>query len=492
MSDEDESLIEEWQGRGHEAIRMRLMADVELCPQSVKASADTTKSDAGSTTDETGESRSHSSSSDSESIIDVESMDVTTAMLSTTYTAAISASGITGDVVFGSVRSKRLAEGLTRITSMTDLSKAVDEAVSQSMAGGERTNRANSASLEEFSSGTAKNCYGSCKRARSGAYRMSDAAVVPESSVGIIGQERNTRLDAMAPKELGVGGIGSVAEKFRSEAGSEMSRGKVGESVAASGLKSVIEGGAKGGGAERSEMTKGVVKRGEVKTNEEYLAALMPLLACVPDKVHPEDYLHGILKERGYSTEMVPSLETPYHQPPTAYQVTAYGKDIVQAVLGEDVETLSAMRTSGRSMCACNRFGDSILHMACRRGRVRSLRYLLGECGEGTELSDDCGRTLLHDACWTAEPRFDIASTVLDKDLRLLRILDKRGSSPLQYVPQEHWRLWCAFFESRKEIYWAPLGEGCPDVAGTIPRLKPVPRTTPPAGSVSSVDIIQG
>ncbi|CAM9768291.1 unnamed protein product [Discosporangium mesarthrocarpum] len=189
--------------------------------------------------------------------------------------------------------------------------------------------------------------------------------------------------------------------------------------------------------------------------------------------MHPEQYLHGILRERGYLTELVPSMDTSFNRPPSPRQVSAYGKDIVQAVLSDDIETLGAMRAEGRSMDACNRFGDSILHMACRRGRARALSYLLGECRVRTELSDDCGRTLLHDACWTAAPRFDVVSMVLDLDLRLLRVTDKRGSSPLQYVPQEHWQVWCAFLESKKDVYWAPLGEGCEDSAGVMPRLKP-------------------
>ncbi|CAN0555425.1 unnamed protein product, partial [Ectocarpus sp. 8 AP-2014] len=155
---------------------------------------------------------------------------------------------------------------------------------------------------------------------------------------------------------------------------------------------------------------------------------------------------------------MVAMKETVYHRPPEPDQVAAYDKAILRAVLDEDEAALERMRAAGRRMDACNRFGDSILHMACRRGRATALRFLLRAAGSaGVVSSDDFGRTVMHDACWTSSPRFDVASAVLDADTRLLRTLDSRGSSPLQYVPADQWPLWCAFFESRKEVYWPKL-----------------------------------
>lgn len=205
-------------------------------------------------------------------------------------------------------------------------------------------------------------------------------------------------------------------------------------------------------------------------TNEAWIALLSPLLEKSPPGTHPEDLLHKILNERGYSTEMAAGKETEFYCSPEPARVAAYDKAILKAVLDEDEAALERMRTAGRRMDACNRFGDSVLHMACRRGRASALRYFLSVCGPGgVLLSDDFGRTVMHDACWTATPRFDVASAVLDVDTRLLRMLDSRGSSPLQYVPQDQWPLWCAFFEFRKEIYWPQLAPGEQDIAGHIP-----------------------
>ncbi|CBJ32591.1 conserved unknown protein [Ectocarpus siliculosus] len=205
-------------------------------------------------------------------------------------------------------------------------------------------------------------------------------------------------------------------------------------------------------------------------TNDEWVARISPLVPSIPEGTHPEDFLHDLLRERGYTTEMVAMKETVYHRPPEPDQVAAYDKAILRAVLDEDEAALERMRAAGRRMDACNRFGDSILHMACRRGRAAALRFLLRAAGSaGVVSSDDFGRTVMHDACWTSSPRFDVASAVLDADTRLLRTLDSRGSSPLQYVPEDQWPLWCAFFESRKEVYWPKLPPGAEDVAGIIP-----------------------
>lgn len=207
-------------------------------------------------------------------------------------------------------------------------------------------------------------------------------------------------------------------------------------------------------------------------SNDEWIARLSPLLQDIPAGTHPEDCLHDILRRRGYSTEMAVMKETMFHRSPEPDQVSAYDKAILSAVLDEDEGALERMRLAGRRMDACNRFGDSVLHMACRRGRAVALRFLLRATGSaGVMLSDDFGRTVMHDACWTATPRFDVASAVLDADRRLLRTLDSRGSSPLQYVPRDQWPLWCAFFESRKEVYWPQLEAGVEDTAGIIPLI---------------------
>jgi hypothetical protein len=47
-------------------------------------------------------------------------------------------------------------------------------------------------------------------------------------------------------------------------------------------------------------------------------------------------------------------------------------------------------------MDACNRFGESVLHMACRRGATPMVAFLMADCGLQVNISDDFGRTPLH------------------------------------------------------------------------------------------------
>jgi hypothetical protein len=109
-------------------------------------------------------------------------------------------------------------------------------------------------------------------------------------------------------------------------------------------------------------------------------------------------------------------------------------------------------------MSACNRFSESIIHMACRRATYPIVEYILLHGGDCT-MVDDYGRTPLHDACWRANPGFDIVTLLLDKNTDLLLTMDVRGATPLKYVHEEHWLQWCAYLFHQKDKYWAPRGD---------------------------------
>eukprot|EP01034_Spumella_vulgaris_P027493 gene27493-34217_t len=64
-------------------------------------------------------------------------------------------------------------------------------------------------------------------------------------------------------------------------------------------------------------------------------------------------------------------------------------------------------------MSACNQFSESIVHLACRRSTPEVVHYLLTHISSDP-LYDDYGRSILHDACWRPEPRFDIFALLLD------------------------------------------------------------------------------
>ena len=93
--------------------------------------------------------------------------------------------------------------------------------------------------------------------------------------------------------------------------------------------------------------------------------------------------------------------------------------------------------------------------MACRRSSYDIAEFIM-ENGGNCNIVDDYGRTPLHDACWRVEPKFDIVTLLLDKNVDLIRTLDIRGDSPLKYVREEHWIQWCAYLYYIKDRYWQP------------------------------------
>lgn len=130
-----------------------------------------------------------------------------------------------------------------------------------------------------------------------------------------------------------------------------------------------------------------------------------------------------------------------------------YDTDLVIAVRNSDLPKLKQLHSRGVCMNACNKFGESVVHMACRRSSFEVVDFIMRN-GGNQWFVDDFGRTPLHDACWRSEPRFDIVTLILDVCPRLLLVQDVRGSQALHYVRDEHWTQWCAYFFHQRDKYW--------------------------------------
>jgi ankyrin repeat protein len=170
----------------------------------------------------------------------------------------------------------------------------------------------------------------------------------------------------------------------------------------------------------------------------------------------PQQYLEALLRSRGYSVKYTDVLQTLYYNKPTPLQEASYGIYIVDVVRRNDSQTLKRLLSLGLSSNACNSYGESLVHLACRRGNFQSIQVLVDmKCN--IQISDDYGRTPLHDLCWAAETSFQSAAILLDIDNSMLFMKDCRGASPLAYARQEHWADWIKFLESRKDVYWPKL-----------------------------------
>ena len=168
----------------------------------------------------------------------------------------------------------------------------------------------------------------------------------------------------------------------------------------------------------------------------------------------PDDRLQSILQANNKQTlEYRPYTELPkFFVPIQPQHVEAFQADIINAVRGKSVEAIQALHQQGKMMQCCNKFGESIVHMACRQSSAEVLEYLMTAAQVNIRVCCDSGRTPLHDACWTTVPDFDIILLLLKECPDLLKIKDKRGFTPLAYVPHGQWAQWGNFLEEHKDL----------------------------------------
>jgi hypothetical protein len=170
-------------------------------------------------------------------------------------------------------------------------------------------------------------------------------------------------------------------------------------------------------------------------------------------KVSPDVYLLQLLKAKfGVSVEVKPALQLEsFFGCVTEEQMASYNMEVVGAVRDNNLELLKKLRGNGQALNCSNRFGESLLNMACRRGFESIVEYLLDQPDCSVRICDDGGRTPLHDACWNPLPQLNICKWILQRDPILFLISDRRGCTAFQYARPEHWNIWRQFlFENRE------------------------------------------
>jgi ankyrin repeat protein len=143
---------------------------------------------------------------------------------------------------------------------------------------------------------------------------------------------------------------------------------------------------------------------------------------------------------------------------PTDTQIAAYCLDTIKAVArSADIDELRRLLASGVSFDCCNRYGESLISMVCRRGNTEIVRFLMKEANVSLFICDDFGRTVLHDACWTVEPVFDLIELLLEEVPDFIFVKDVRGHTPFDYFRKEHWAKWTSFLQERKHLLYPKL-----------------------------------
>mmetsp|Transcript_14001 Transcript_14001/g.26210 ORF Transcript_14001/g.26210 Transcript_14001/m.26210 type:complete len:225 (-) Transcript_14001:96-770(-) len=154
---------------------------------------------------------------------------------------------------------------------------------------------------------------------------------------------------------------------------------------------------------------------------------------------------------------MLANVKGDCHRPkkferPPEEDIAAYDVESVQAIRSNNLEKLRQMWLNGKRFDACNPSGESLIHMACRRGDLKVVSFLVCEVKVRTERCDDFGRNPFHDALWTSSPNMDVLDLLIDHaDPTMLLAEDVRGSTPFDYARREHHAKWVEYLEQRKE-----------------------------------------
>ena len=115
--------------------------------------------------------------------------------------------------------------------------------------------------------------------------------------------------------------------------------------------------------------------------------------------IDPQDFLNRMLKQRSYSTTSFSSIESAYYNRPTPLQQASYDLYLIDVAKNGNIDKLKDIFNAGLSPNPSNTFGDSLLHMICRRGWDGVLGFLVNELRVGVQIADDHGRTPLHETC---------------------------------------------------------------------------------------------
>ena len=161
--------------------------------------------------------------------------------------------------------------------------------------------------------------------------------------------------------------------------------------------------------------------------------------------VKPEDHLRSLLKLKGLSIDAFEASDHAYLAV-EANHIECYPQ-VAKAARTEDLGLLKSLYREGTNLQCANTYGESIVHIICRRGSLAMLDFVLNEAKVSLRVRDDMGRTPLHDAAWTVKPNFELVCMILNDSPDFLLTKDKRGHTPLSYVPRSCWSKWCLFLD---------------------------------------------
>lgn len=162
--------------------------------------------------------------------------------------------------------------------------------------------------------------------------------------------------------------------------------------------------------------------------------------------IRPMDFLLNLLRSQpGFADLKVHACQSVPNDFFVGYseaEMDAYGSQLLGAIRSRDVVELRRLHKAGQPLKCSNRFGESLLHLACRKGFCDVVALLVHEADVPLRVKDDFGRNPAHDACWTVTPNFQLMDLIVEICPDLFFVQDVRGHTPLDYVRREHWSVW--------------------------------------------------
>eukprot|EP00939_MAST-03C_sp_MAST-3C-sp1_P000428 g428.t1 len=132
-------------------------------------------------------------------------------------------------------------------------------------------------------------------------------------------------------------------------------------------------------------------------------------------------------------------------------------KNVYKAIRLDDVESLAWYLDQGFSTNYHNKFGDTILHFACKSLAVKCVHELI-ERKAFVDVTNVSGRTPLHMAMWHhAELSLPVIRLICRKEPSMLVCHDWLKSSPLDNVCPVQWPIICDFFNLSIDHYFESI-----------------------------------
>ncbi|KAL3936009.1 MAG: hypothetical protein SGBAC_008580 [Bacillariaceae sp.] len=183
--------------------------------------------------------------------------------------------------------------------------------------------------------------------------------------------------------------------------------------------------------------------------------------------IKPSDYVKSAFKANGFDIDTVKAAAMKTFSEPTEDMLDSYTSELLATVRKNNMEKLRQIHAEGKLVNSSNKFGESLLHLSCRRSFTEMTKFLIHDVKVDLNIRDDYFRTPLHDACWTPTPNFEIVELLIKEAPEHLLLEDVRGFTPFDYVRNDHWKQWLRFLWERRDQL-RPKDRKLPDASATM------------------------